>query len=72
MPEQNNCWQAGNEISEKSSEIGKLIMRRSAGTWTTSSVARMALSPNKIQKVRLATVKGEIGAGGGVGVEEEV
>ena len=61
MPEQNNCWQAGNEISEKSSEIGKLIMRRSAGTWTTSSVA---LSPNKIQKVRLATVKNEIGAGG--------
>ena len=60
MPEQNNCWQAGNEISEKWSEIGKLIMKRSAGTWTTSSVA---LSPNKIQKVRLATVKGEIGAG---------
>ena len=47
-------------------------MRRSAGTWTTSSVARMALSPNKIQKVRLATIKGEIGAGGGVGFEEEV
>ena len=61
MSEQNNCWQAGNEISEKSSEIGKLIMRRSAGTWTTSSVA---LSPNKVQKVRLATVKGEIGAVG--------
>ena len=47
MPEQNNCWQAGNEISEKWSEIGKLIMKRSAGTWTTSSVA---LSPNRIQK----------------------
>ena len=63
MPEQNNCWQAGNEISEKWSEIGKLIVRRSAGTWTNSSVARMDLSSNKIQKVRLATVKGEIGAG---------
>ena len=37
MPEQNNCWQAGNEILEKSSEIGKLIMRRSAGTWTNAN-----------------------------------
>ena len=72
MPEQNNCWQAGNEISEKSSEIGKLIMRRSAGTWTTSSVA---LSPNRIQKGgkdRLGTVQDEEFVGGGVGDEEEV